>query len=112
MRFSSKQPCDIFLFDGNTRLFYALELKTTKSGSFSFEDIHCDEKQPTKMIHKHQINSLQELSKYDYVVSGFIFNFRDENNGVERTYFQEIWDFFDMIGSIDKKSFNEKDLVK
>lgn len=31
---------------------------------------------------------------------------------MERTYFQEIWDFIDMIESLDKVSFNENDLLK
>lgn len=87
-----------------------MELKTTKAGSFSFEDIHCSEPQPSKMIHKHQINGLQELSKTSGVIAGFMFNFRNEKENIETTYFQEIWDFFDMIESLDKKSFNENDL--
>ena len=64
------------------------------------------------MIHKHQINGLQEMSKINGVVSGFLFNFRDEKNNIERTYFQNIWDFFEMIEVLEKKSFNEKDLLK
>lgn len=112
LRFSSKQPCDAFLFDGKKRILYTLELKSTKGNSFSFEDIHCAEEQPTRMIHKHQINGLQEFSKIDYVVAGFLFNFRDEVNGSEKMYFQEIWDFYDMIEDLDKHSFNEKDLLK
>ena len=64
------------------------------------------------MIHKHQINGLQELSKINCVVSGFLFNFRDEKNGNEKTYFQGIWDFFDMIENLDKHSFNENDLLQ
>lgn len=64
------------------------------------------------MIHKHQINGLQEFSKIDYVVAGFLFNFRDEVNGSEKLYFQDIWDFYDMIEDLDKHSFNEKDLLK
>ncbi|MEY8352606.1 hypothetical protein AALB39_04525 [Lachnospiraceae bacterium 54-53] len=112
LRFSPKQPCDAFLWNGQTNTFYSLELKTSKSGSFSYEDINCEEKQTSKMIHKHQILSLDKLSKYDGVVSGFIFNFRDESESFERTYFQEICDFLSMIGELNKKSFNEKDLLE
>lgn len=34
-----------FKFDSNKRLFYTLELKTTKGDLFSFEDINIKEKQ-------------------------------------------------------------------
>lgn len=111
LRFSPKQPCDAFLWNGRTNTFYALELKTSKSGSFSYEDVNCDEKQTSKMIHKHQILSLDNLSDYVGVVSGFVFNFRLENEGIERTYFQEICNFLVMTKELDKKSFNEKDLL-
>lgn len=60
LRFSSKQPCDMFMFDGEKRLLYTLELKSTSGSSISFEDIHCNEPQPSRMIHKHQIIGLQE----------------------------------------------------
>lgn len=112
LRFSTQQPCDAFLWNGKTNTFYALELKTSKSGSFSFEDIDCNEKQPSKMIHKHQILSLEKLGKYKGVVSGFIFNFRLENETVEHTYFQQIDNFLVMYRELNKKSFNEKDLLK
>lgn len=63
------------------------------------------------MIHKHQINGLQEMSQINGVVAGFVFNFRNEKEKIETTQFQDVWDFFDMIESLDKKSFNEKDLL-
>lgn len=111
LRFSQKQPCDIFLWNGKTQTFFALELKTTKSSSFTYEDIYINEKQPTKMIHKHQITSLIKLSNYMGIISGFIFNFRLENESIEHTYFQNIIDFTDMTSTINKKSFNKKDLL-
>lgn len=112
LRFSSKQPCDAFIFDGKSGKMYCIEMKTSKSGSFSYEDINCKEKQPTKMIHKHQILSLEKLGEYEGVISGFLFNFRLENETIERTYFQHIDDFLIMYHSLNKKSFNEKDLLK
>lgn len=112
LRFSTQQPCDAFLWNGITKTIYCLELKTSKSGSFSFEDIDCKEKQPSKMIHKHQILSLDKLGKYCGVVSGFIFNFRLGNETVEHTYFQQIENFLIMYRELNKKSFNEKDLLK
>ena len=63
------------------------------------------------MIHKHQIISLEKLDKYEGVISGFIFNFRLENETIEHTYFQSIIDFLKMYNSLNKKSFNEKDLL-
>lgn len=109
-RFTWQQPCDYFLFDTIKRLFYCLELKSTKSKSMTFEDIDL-EKQQSKMIHKHQILALDDFSKYDNVIAGFMFNFRDEKNNVERTYFQNIKMFMKMYNDINKKSFNEMDLI-
>lgn len=109
LRFSNKQPCDSFLFDCKHKQFYALELKTTKGTSFSFEDI----KKPikySKEIHKHQILALLEFSKYENISCGFLFNFR-KKDGTQITYFQYIEDFMDMVTSIRKKSFNENDLL-
>lgn len=110
LRFSAKQPCDAFVFNSDTGTLFALEMKSTKNGSMSFEDCKINGKQPNKMIHKHQILSLKEFDAYDNVVSGFLFNFRDEDDSTEHTYFQSIRDFSDMCESIDKMSFRERDL--
>lgn len=112
LRFSWKNPCDYFVFDDKNQILYTLELKSTKQKSMSFEDISIKEKQPSKMIHKHQILSLIEFGKYANIISGFIFNFRDEEQGIERTYFQSIGDFMKMYYSLNKKSFNEIDLIQ
>lgn len=110
LRFSWKNPCDCFLYNGNKRLFYALELKTSGTKSFSFELEENTNK--TANIHYHQIESLIEFSKYPFFVSGFIFNFRYEDKDIESTYFQSISDFEKMVKKLGKKSFNEKDLLK
>ncbi len=112
LRFSWKNPCDCFIFDTHSSIFYALEMKSTKNNSFSFEVINIEEKQPSKMIHKHQILALIEYGKYNNVFAGFLFNFRNEESGNEITYCQSICDFVKMISEINKKSFNEKDLLK
>lgn len=112
LRFSWKNPCDAMIFDTKNRKFYTLELKTTKQKSISFEDINIKEKQKSKMIHKHQIESLLSFDNYDYIISGFIFNFRDEKNNIQKTYYQNIKDFINMINKIGKKSFNENDLMR
>lgn len=109
-KFSIKNPCDFFMFDSISHILYCLELKTTKYRSMSFEDIKSDEKQ-NKMIHKHQILSLLDFSNFENVTAGFILNFRDEKSGVERTYFQNITDFYSMCQKINKVSFNEIDLI-
>jgi hypothetical protein len=107
-RFTRRTPCDFILFDGKT--LYPVELKTTKYRSISFENINDDDDQ-NKMVHKHQILGLTEFSKYENVKAGFFFDFRDEENDCERCYFQRIEDFNNMIKQINKKSFNELDLL-
>ena len=64
------------------------------------------------MIHKHQIMALIDYGKYANVRAGFLFNFRNEEAVNEITYYQSICDFVKMINEINKKSFNEKDLLK
>lgn len=112
LRFSWKNPCDCFIFDSHSSIFYALELKTTENNNFSFEDIDIEGKQPSKMIHKHQILALLDYSKYNNVQAGFLYNFRNKKSGTEITYFQDINDFMKMVNGIRKKSFNKNDLLK
>lgn len=108
-RFSVKNPCDYIIFNTKQRVLYCLELKSTKQKSISFEDID-KSKQPTRMVHKHQIKGLMKFAEYKYVMPGFVFNFRDEKNAEERTYFQHIADFSRMAKAIGKSSFNESDV--
>ena len=58
------------------------------------------------MIRDNQIQGLQEASKHD-LITGILVNFRNENND---TFFILINEFVDMMDSINKKSFNIKDL--
>lgn len=109
-RFTWDNPCDFFLFDSVSHILYCLELKTTKYKYMTFEDIDSDEPQ-NKMIHKHQILSLLEFAKFENVMAGFIFNFRDEEHNMERTYFQDVVSFNKMCKAINKSSFNEMDLI-
>lgn len=109
-RFTPKNPCDFIAFDTSNRILYAIECKSTKYKSIAFEDVESSVEQ-NKMIHAHQIDSLIKFGKYDSVVGCFIFNFRDEKNNMERTYYQDIDNFLKMIKSINKKSFNEIDLI-
>lgn len=107
-KFAWENPCDFFIFDSNTHILYALELKSTKYKSMT---IQADKTDKSKMIKLHQIESLTNMSKYDGVMAGFVFNFRDEKNNMERTYFQNIIDFNNMYEKINKQSLNEMDLL-
>ena len=97
LRFSRHSPADYFIFDGNKNLFLALECKT------SFERTKDDK----GIIHHYQIKSLNDLSNYHRVISGFLLDFRKSDN----TYFLHISDMNKIIEAIDKKSFNEKDML-
>ena len=59
------------------------------------------------MIRQNQIDGLLEASKHN-LVAGLIINFRNEYND---TFFITIDEFVDMTSSLNKKSFNIKDLV-
>ena len=108
-KFTWDNPCDFFMFDSNSHLFYAIECKSTKYRSMTFQ-VDKNNKNP-KMIKLHQIESLTDIAKYDGAISGLMLNFRDEKNDSQRTYFQNIVDFNKMIKEINKVSFNEMDLI-
>lgn len=103
LRFSARSPCDYMMFNGFTGLFYTLELKSS-SGAFSFER----KKEDKGMIRLHQIESLKKFATFQSICSGFILDFRKSDN----TYFLSIADFLLLIKQIDKKSFNEMDLLQ
>ena len=113
-QFSHKNPFDYVLFDTYSRTLWCVECKSTKNKSITFENIDCEEEQH-KMIHKHQIIGLKEYSMHEHVCAGFIFNFRhfeeDEEKYFETAYYQDIDDFLGMTRKINKKSFDEADLI-
>lgn len=102
-------PCDFYFFDSDRRVFYAIECKSTKYKSMSVQTNKDDDS--SKMIKYHQVSSLIKISKYNGVVAGFFLNFRDEKNDTERLYFINTKNFVHMMGSINKVSFNEIDLL-
>lgn len=102
LRFSRHSPCDLMLFDGTRNMFLTLELKTFK-GSCSFER----NKEEKGIIHYYQIEKLKEFANYKRVVSGFVLDFRS----TDHTYFLNINDWDNLISHIEKKSFNEQDLL-
>lgn len=105
LRFSSKNPCDAFLY--KYPMFVAIELKNVASTSISFER----NKTEKGVIHFHQIEALRKFASYKGIVAGFVLNFRHKD-GTEICYFLHIKNFDKMIENINKKSFNEKDLLK
>ncbi len=65
----SKNDFDSFMY--KKPYLFALEFKSTGQKSISFSE---------KIIKKHQIEALEEASKYEGIIAGFIFNFRESDN--------------------------------
>lgn len=103
LRFSRHSPCDLMVFDGTRNLFLTLELKTFQ-GSCSFER----DKNEKGIIHYYQIEKLKEFANYKRVISGFVLDFCS----ADHTYFLNINDWDNLISHIEKKSFNEQDLLE
>jgi len=72
------------------------------------EDFENDGSKNTYMIKKHQLKGLQKAAEHKGIISCLILNFRKTNH----TYFLQINDFINMTSSLDKKSFNENDVIK
>lgn len=104
LRFSSKNPFDFLLWDSRAHILYALELKTVKGKTISFERTEND----VGEIHHHQIAGLNKWNQYDGITCGFIIEFRE----LEKTVFIEISEMNRLIELIPKKSFNYDDLSK
>lgn len=102
LRFSKKNPFDYILWNPKSLTLYALELKTVKGKSISFER----SKEEQKTIHYHQIIGLENYQKYDGLVCGFVIEFRQ----LERTIFIHITEFTKLMGVVNKKSFTIADL--
>lgn len=103
LRFSQHSLCDYIMFDGNKNTLWTLELKSVAGTSISFER----NKNDKGVIHYYQIESLKKIATHKNVCSGLIIDFR----GSDHTYFLSILQWDNLINSIDKKSFNEKDLL-
>jgi len=104
LRFSIKNPFDYIIWNPNTKTLYALELKTVKGKSISFERAKDDSGE----IHYHQIEGLKLWDSYGGIISGFVIEFRE----LEKTIFISIKDFIHMLDVVNKKSFNINDLDK
>lgn len=110
-KYSHKNPFDFFIFDTLNKVLYCIEAKTTKQKYISYERLDATENK-IKMIHKHQIEGLLQYSKYENVQCGFLLNFRDEKNNMERTYFLDINVFMNIHNISKKSSLNEIDIIK
>ena len=108
-RFSHKNPCDYIVFSGKHRILFPMELKSTKYKSFSVQ--LTEDEEPNKMVKYHQIKGLTEMARCVNVEPAFVFNFRNEEAGTQVTYWQGISNFNEMMKQVNKKSFNEVDLL-
>ena len=102
VRFTANNPYDNFCF--YERTLFPLELKSTKSTSFSFQR---DKKEKSKNIKLSQIEGLTEASKYNGVYAGFVFNF-DKGE----TVWMDIKDFNDFYNTTTKGSINYQDMME
>lgn len=102
LRFTRKNPYDFILWNPRTYTFYALELKTVKGKSISFER----SEEESGDIHFYQIEGLKKTSDVGNCVCGFIIEFRE----ISKTIFLQIDDFLKLQDTIDKKSFTIADL--
>lgn len=104
IKYTQSSPYDAEIFKSPYLL--CCELKSTISTSFSIPE---NEKDNTKKIKAKQVQGLYDVSEYENVFPGFIFNFRNNNNN---TYFMSINSFLDFTDNTDKKSINESDIIK
>ena len=103
VRFTLNNPYDCFIF--YNRFLFPMELKSTQSTSIS---IQREKNKKGKMIKLHQIQGLTEANEFDGIFAGFVFDFRETEN----TYWIDINDFNVFLSETDKKSINEKDIIK
>lgn len=104
LRFSAKPPFDYLMWDSLKHRLYALELKTVGGKSISFERSREDK----GTIHFHQLKGLSEWNRYDGITCGLVVEFRE----IEKTVFIEITEFYRLMESTRKKSFNYTDLAE
>lgn len=109
-RFSKKNPYDYEAYDSLHRISYSFELKTTSQKYLTYHTCEQDEKDgKSANIMWHQIEGLTKASEYDNCISGFLFNFRLDNNK-QLLYFMNIKDFNKFMNETNKKSLNIMDI--
>lgn len=102
LRFSARNPFDYLMWDSMNRNLYALELKSIKGNSISFERSKDDRGD----IHYYQIEGLNHWNKYPGIICGFVIEFRS----FEKTIFLSIIEFNRLSNIIQKKSITLNDL--
>ena len=103
VRFTLNNPFDCLVFYNG--FLFPLELKSTSSKSIS---IQTKKEEKGKMIKINQIEGLSKSNKYENIFSGFLFDFRES----EKTFWMGINDFLKFQEENNKKSINEKDIIK
>ena len=103
VRFTLNNPFDCLVFYNG--FLFPLELKSTSSKSIS---IQTKKEEKGKMIKINQIEGLSKSNKYENIFSGFLFDFRES----EKTFWMGINDFLRFQEENNKKSINEKDIIK
>lgn len=100
---TAQQPYDFEAFSSPHLL--CVELKATNLNAVTFER----EKNQSnkKMIHFHQIQGLDNASKYQGVFAGFLIDFLTSG----QTYYLSIEKFMKFFHSTDKQSISEKDII-
>lgn len=101
--FTSKNPYDCFVF--YERNFVAIELKSTKGTSFSFETERAGSGH--KMIKQQQVDDLLHVSKFNGAYAGIVFNLRTAGH----TYWMDIKNFDNFCKNTTKVSINERDII-
>jgi len=102
LRFSVTNDYDCFVF--RKPYFFPLELKSSKTTSFSFQR---DKKDKGKNIKLSQVNGLLKASEVDGVYAGFLFNLSEK----AKTYWMNVIQFNQLMISCDKGSINETDII-
>lgn len=102
-RFSWTNPYDFFIFYNG--FFFPIELKSTTQSSFSIERVR--ERGKSYAIKRGQIDGLTKASMYDRIFAGFVFDM-----GERGTYWMDIKDFNLFLEENEKKSINQKDIIK
>jgi hypothetical protein len=110
LRFSLQNPYDCQIY--SYPLLFCLELKSTEGTSMTYyrEDFVDKTKKQTFMVKKNQVQGLLKANESDGIVSGFLLNWRLKNDS-QHTYFWHINDFLYCTNKLDKKSFNESDVI-
>lgn len=107
-RFTPNNIADFLIY--RYPYLFVIECKSTKYKSIG---IQRDPEEDEKMIKAQQIQNLINCSTVEGIYSGFMLNYRDDNNlNNSNTYWMPIQNFSDFLVNNDKKSINAVDVVE